>query len=164
MLSRARGRRGMFPVRGDHAKKEKVSCLHGGIDGELKENWENAYRNYGQTSHWALDFVRLKRSGLAHIARAEADNKLMLFLMHGSVELHSPPVSITTAVLDIDEPRAHAILSSCSNNDKIDGWYLYTSMSTSPTWTLPCESSSCSRMPPPLRSQVWALPFLSQDQ
>jgi hypothetical protein len=48
-----------------------------------------------------------------------------LLLAHASIEL-SPAVSATTALLHIDEPRAHALLGDGSSNDKTDRWCLDT--------------------------------------
>jgi hypothetical protein len=49
-----------------------------------------------------------------------------LLLAHASIKL-SPVASATTALLHLDEPRAHALLGDGSSNDKTDGWYLKTS-------------------------------------
>jgi hypothetical protein len=46
-----------------------------------------------------------------------------LLLTHASIEL-SPAAS---ALLHLDEPRAHALLGDGSSNDKTDGWCLDTS-------------------------------------
>jgi hypothetical protein len=48
-----------------------------------------------------------------------------LRLAHASIEL-SPTASATTALLHLDEPRAHALLGDGSSNDKTDGWCLDT--------------------------------------
>jgi hypothetical protein len=48
-----------------------------------------------------------------------------LLLAHASIEL-SPAALTTTALLHLDEPRAHALLGDGSSNDKTDGWCLNT--------------------------------------
>jgi hypothetical protein len=48
-----------------------------------------------------------------------------LLLAHTSIEL-SPAASAATSLLHLDEPRAHAILSNGSSNNKTDGWCLDT--------------------------------------
>jgi hypothetical protein len=48
-----------------------------------------------------------------------------LLLAHASIEL-SPAASAVAALLHLDEPRAHALLSDGSNSDKTDGWCLDT--------------------------------------
>jgi hypothetical protein len=49
-----------------------------------------------------------------------------LLLTHASIEL-SPAASTAAALLHLDEPRAHTLLSNGSSNDKTDGWCLDTS-------------------------------------
>jgi hypothetical protein len=44
-----------------------------------------------------------------------------LLLPHASIEL-SQAASITGALLNLDEPRAHTLLDDGSSNDKTDGW------------------------------------------
>jgi hypothetical protein len=46
-----------------------------------------------------------------------------LLLAHSSIKL-SPAASATVTLLHLDEPRAHALLSDDSSNDKNDGWCL----------------------------------------
>jgi hypothetical protein len=48
-----------------------------------------------------------------------------LLLAHASIEL-SPVASTAAALLHLDEPRAHSLLSDGSSSDKTDGWYLDT--------------------------------------
>jgi hypothetical protein len=48
-----------------------------------------------------------------------------LLLAHTSIEL-SLAASAASALLHLDEPRAHALLGDGSNNDKTDGWCLDT--------------------------------------
>jgi hypothetical protein len=48
-----------------------------------------------------------------------------LLLTHASIEL-SPAASAATALLHLDEPRAHTLLGDGSSNDKTDGWCLHT--------------------------------------
>jgi hypothetical protein len=48
-----------------------------------------------------------------------------LLLAHASIEL-SLAASATTALLHLDEPRAHALLGDGSSNDKSDEWCLDT--------------------------------------
>jgi hypothetical protein len=44
-----------------------------------------------------------------------------LLLAHASIEL-SLAASATAALLHLDEPRAHNLLSDDSSNDKTNGW------------------------------------------
>jgi hypothetical protein len=46
-----------------------------------------------------------------------------LLLAHTSIKL-SPAASAATALLHLDEPRAHTLLDDGSSNDKTDGWCL----------------------------------------
>jgi hypothetical protein len=48
-----------------------------------------------------------------------------MLLAHASIEL-SPATSAATALLHLDEPRAHALLNDGSSGDKTDGWCLDT--------------------------------------
>jgi hypothetical protein len=48
-----------------------------------------------------------------------------LLLTHASIEL-SLAASTAAALLHLDEPRAHALLSDGSSNDKTNGWCLDT--------------------------------------
>jgi hypothetical protein len=48
-----------------------------------------------------------------------------LLLAHASIEL-SPAALTAMALLHLDEPRAHALLSDGSSSDKTDGWCLNT--------------------------------------
>jgi hypothetical protein len=48
-----------------------------------------------------------------------------LLLAHASIEL-SPAASTASALLHLDELRAHALLGDDSSNDKTDGWCLDT--------------------------------------
>jgi hypothetical protein len=48
-----------------------------------------------------------------------------LLLAHADIEL-SPAASVAAALLHLDEPRAHTLLSDGSSNDKTDGWCLDT--------------------------------------
>jgi hypothetical protein len=48
-----------------------------------------------------------------------------LLLAHASIEL-SPEATTATALLHLDEPRAHALLGDGSSSDKTDGWCLDT--------------------------------------
>jgi hypothetical protein len=49
-----------------------------------------------------------------------------LLLAHTSIKL-SPAASTTTALLHLNEPRAHALLDDGSSSDKAGGWCLDTS-------------------------------------
>jgi hypothetical protein len=51
--------------------------------------------------------------------------ELALLLAHASIEL-SPVASAAAALLHLDEPRAHTLLSDGSSKDKTDGWCLDT--------------------------------------
>jgi hypothetical protein len=51
-----------------------------------------------------------------------------LLLAHASIEL-SPMASTTTALLHLDETRAHSLLGDGSSNDKTNGWCLDTGAS-----------------------------------
>jgi hypothetical protein len=57
----------------------------------------------------------------AHVAQVEEEPALLL--AHASIEL-SPAASAATALLHLDEPRAHALLDDGSSNDKTDRWCL----------------------------------------
>jgi hypothetical protein len=58
--------------------------------------------------------------------QAQEGDKVALFFVHGSIEPHSPPAPAATALLHLDEPRAHVFLGNGSGGDKIDGWCLDT--------------------------------------
>ena len=49
-----------------------------------------------------------------------------MFFAHGSIEPHSPPAPVATALLHLDEPRARVFLGNGSSDEKIDGWCLDT--------------------------------------
>jgi hypothetical protein len=74
--------------------------------------------------HWAKE-CRQPRCGHAHVTQVE-EEELTLLLAHTSIEL-SPAASATTALFQLDEPRAHILLGDGSSNDKTDGWCLNTS-------------------------------------
>jgi hypothetical protein len=48
-----------------------------------------------------------------------------LILAHASIEL-SPAASAASALLHLDEPRAHTLLGDGSSNDKTNGWCIDT--------------------------------------
>ena len=97
--------------------------------------------NCGKTGHWAKDYRLPSRcGGQAHVAQAEEDQAL--FLVHGCVKLQQEtgeggkgpnfphPVLASSALLHLDEPRAHAFHGNGTGDDKIDGWYLDTGATT----------------------------------
>ena len=47
-----------------------------------------------------------------------------LFLVHGVVELGAHQAAAHDHVLQLDEPRAQAILNATADEEAIDGWYL----------------------------------------
>jgi hypothetical protein len=53
------------------------------------------------------------------------EEELALLLAHASIELSLAALA-ATALLHLDEPRAHALLSNSSSSDKTDGWCLDT--------------------------------------
>jgi hypothetical protein len=63
--------------------------------------------------------------GQAHIAQVEEEEPALL-VAHTSIEL-SPVASAAAALLHLNEPRAHALLSDGSSSDKTDAWCLDTS-------------------------------------
>jgi hypothetical protein len=83
---------------------------------------DNAFRTCGQLGHWARD-CRQPRRTQAHIAQAEEEPTLLM--AHVSIDL-PPAAPATTALLHLDEPKAHALLGDGSDNDKTDGWCLDT--------------------------------------
>jgi hypothetical protein len=54
--------------------------------------------------------------------QAQEGDEPALFFIHGSVEPYSSPTLAATALLHLDEPRAHVFLSNGSDGDKINGW------------------------------------------
>ncbi|CAD6272181.1 unnamed protein product [Miscanthus lutarioriparius] len=73
------------------------------VDGERKATHDDTCKNYGRTSHWAKDSRQAKRGGQAHVMQAQEGDKPALFLVHGSIELHSSPTLSAVALLDLDE-------------------------------------------------------------
>jgi hypothetical protein len=53
--------------------------------------------------------------------RQVVEEEPALLLAHAPIEL-SPAASAASALLHLDEPRAHALLGDSSNSDKTDGW------------------------------------------
>jgi transposase InsO family protein len=92
------------------------------VVGNQKPARDGACHNYGTLGHWAKE-CRQPRRGQAHVAQVEEE--LALLLAHASIVL-SLAASATTALLHLDEPRAHALLSNGSSSDKTDGWCLDT--------------------------------------
>jgi hypothetical protein len=94
---------------------------HGGAADNQKPVRDDAWHNCGKLGHWAKE-CRQSRRGQAHVAQVEEPT---LLLAHVSIEL-SIAASTATALLHLDEPRAHALLGDGSSNDKTDGWCLDT--------------------------------------
>jgi hypothetical protein len=94
-------------------------ALGGAVDNQ-KPAWDDTCHNCGKLDHWAKK-CRQPRCGQAHVAQVEP----ALLLAHASFEL-SPAASAATALLHLDEPRAHAFLGDGSSSDKTDGWCLDT--------------------------------------
>jgi hypothetical protein len=83
---------------------------------------DDAWNNCCKLGYCAKE-CRQPRRGQAHVTKVEEEP--VLLLAHTSIEL-SPAASVATALLHFDEPRAHALLSDGSSNDKTDGWCLNT--------------------------------------
>jgi hypothetical protein len=93
----------------------------GGAAGNQKPARDGACHNCGKLGHRAKD-CRQPRRGQAHIAQVEEEEEEpALLLAHASIEL-SPAALAATALLHLDEPRAHALLGDGSKSDKTDGW------------------------------------------
>jgi hypothetical protein len=95
---------------------------HGGATGNQKPVRDDACHNCGKLGHWVKE-CRQPRRDQAHVAQVEEESALLL--AHASIEL-SPVTSATTALLHLDEPRAHTLLDNGSDNDKTDRWWLDT--------------------------------------
>jgi hypothetical protein len=95
----------------------------GGATGNQKLARDDACHNCDKLGHWAKE-CRQPRRGQAHVAQVEEEEPALL-LAHVSIEL-SPAASAATALLHLDEPRAHALLGDGSSNDKTGGWCLDT--------------------------------------
>jgi hypothetical protein len=98
---------------------------HGGTIDNQKLAWDDVFHNCGTLGHWAKE-RRQSRRGQAHVAQVEEEEEPALLLAHASIKL-SPAASTVTALLHLDEPRAHTLLGNGSSNDKTDGWCLDTS-------------------------------------
>jgi hypothetical protein len=96
-----------------------------GVAGNQKPARDDACHNCGKLGHWAKA-CRQPRRDQAHVAQVEEEEEPALLLAHANIEL-SPAASAAAALLHLDEPRAHALLSDGSNSDKTDGWCLDTS-------------------------------------
>jgi hypothetical protein len=101
------------------ARGRAEGSTRGGAPGNQKPARDDACHNCGKLDHWAKE-CRQPRRGQAHVAQVEEP---ALLLAHASIEL-SPAASAAAALLHLDEPRAHALLSDGSSNDKTDGWCL----------------------------------------
>jgi hypothetical protein len=132
------GRRGSPPSTGGHkrGKRHKVrggaqsgarghaeGSARGGTPGNQKPTRDDASHNCGKLGHWAKE-CRKSRRGQAHVTQVEEEEPA-LRLAHASIEL-SPAASAAATLLHLDEPRAHALLSDGSSNNKTDGWCLDT--------------------------------------
>ena len=123
--------------RGGKKKEEKGPWVQAGADGgaivEHKATWDDTCLNYDRTCHWAKDCRLPPRRGReAHVAQVEAQDHA-LFLVHECVELWQEtgeeekdssfplPSSIGSALIHLDEPRAHAFLGTSNGDDKIGG-------------------------------------------
>lgn len=87
-------------------------------DGKCKVTKDDICRNCSRTGLYAKDSMQPKwGGGQAHVVQTQANGEPALLQMHGSAELHTPSVPVATALvasalLHIDELRAHAFLSS----------------------------------------------------
>jgi hypothetical protein len=92
-----------------------------GAIGNQKPTRDDVCHNCGKLGHWDKEY-RQPRRGQTHIAQVEEDEPVLL-LAHASIEL-SLVASAATALLHIDEPKAHTLLDDGSNNNKTGGWCL----------------------------------------
>jgi hypothetical protein len=69
--------------------------------------------NCGKLGNWAKE-SRQPRRGQAHVAQVEVEEPALL-LPHASIEL-SLAASIATALLHLDEPRAHVLFGDGSSS------------------------------------------------
>ena len=98
-----------------HAEGDSCGGAQGGAAGQHRPQ-DDACRNCGQLGHWAKDYQQSQR-GQAHVAQVE---ELALFIAHASIEL-PPAATAAAALLHLDVPKAHGLLSYDSGNDKTDG-------------------------------------------
>jgi hypothetical protein len=102
-------------------------CAEGSTRGGAAVNQklarDDTYDKCGKLDHWAKE-CRQPRRGQAHVAQVEEEEPSLL-LAHTSIEL-SLAASVAAALLHLDKPRAHALLGDGFDNDKTDGWCLYT--------------------------------------
>ena len=77
----------------------------GGAADRLKAPRDDACHNCGRSGHSAKDCPQRRRGGQAHIAEAQSDDEVALFLLHGAMELHPAAPSATT-LLHLFEPCA----------------------------------------------------------
>lgn len=109
-------------VRREEAPRAARGGTEGAATSERKAARDDTYHNCVRTGHWARECCQ-RRSGQAHVVRAEEEDEPAMFLAHGSIELF-PTASATTALFHLDKPRAHIFIDDGTSDDKIDLWFL----------------------------------------
>jgi hypothetical protein len=106
-----------------HAEGGARGGVQSGAVSNKKPTRDDDCHNCGKLGYWARDY-RQPRCGQVNVTQAEAEEEALL-LAHASIEL-SPAAPATTALLHLDESKAHAFLGDGSSKDMIEGWCLDT--------------------------------------